>query len=222
MFLIYSLKRNFMNLYLPVPFEATVAMKSPVAVCVWGSVGSSFHSSTGGGISKATSDPQQSLCKSVPIRDKLSWSVSACSVEEQAPAFSSPNFCPLWCWREGQGYKLPLLWSAQMVLSLFSSLTFARPDAEKLHNFKLVLLHCKKLEVYVLVTQSHLTLCDPTNCKPTRLLCPWNSPNKNTGVGCRSLLQEIFLTQDQTLVFWLQVDCLLLEEARRPPMKCHI
>ena len=28
-----------------------------------------------------------------------------------------------------------------------------------------------------------------------RLLCPWNSPGKNTGVGCQSLLQEIFLTQ---------------------------
>ena len=29
-----------------------------------------------------------------------------------------------------------------------------------------------------------------------RLLCPWNSPGKNTGVGCHSLLQRIFLTQE--------------------------
>ena len=29
----------------------------------------------------------------------------------------------------------------------------------------------------------------------TRLLCPWNSPGKNTGVYCYSLLQEVFLTQ---------------------------
>ena len=28
-----------------------------------------------------------------------------------------------------------------------------------------------------------------------RLLCPWNSPGKNTGVGCHALLQEIFPTQ---------------------------
>ena len=28
-----------------------------------------------------------------------------------------------------------------------------------------------------------------------RLLCPWDSPGKNTGVGCHCLLQEIFLTQ---------------------------
>ena len=27
------------------------------------------------------------------------------------------------------------------------------------------------------------------------LLCPWNSPGHNTGVGCHSLLQGIFLTQ---------------------------
>ena len=27
--------------------------------------------------------------------------------------------------------------------------------------------------------------------KPTRLLCPWNSPGKNTGVGSHSLLQGI-------------------------------
>ena len=30
---------------------------------------------------------------------------------------------------------------------------------------------------------------------PTRLLCPWNSPGKNTGAGYHSLLQRIFLIQ---------------------------
>ena len=30
---------------------------------------------------------------------------------------------------------------------------------------------------------------------PTRLLCPWDSPGKNTGVGCLALLQGIFWTQ---------------------------
>ena len=28
------------------------------------------------------------------------------------------------------------------------------------------------------------TLCDPIDGQPTRLLCPWDSPGKNTGVGC--------------------------------------
>ena len=35
----------------------------------------------------------------------------------------------------------------------------------------------------------------PCGLKPTRLLCPWDSPGKNTGVGCHFLLQGIFLTQ---------------------------
>ena len=32
-----------------------------------------------------------------------------------------------------------------------------------------------------------------------RLLCPWDSPGKNTGVGSHSLLQRIFLTQGSNL-----------------------
>ena len=39
----------------------------------------------------------------------------------------------------------------------------------------------------------------PQGLEPTRLLCPWNSPGKNTGVGCHSLLQGIFLTQELNL-----------------------
>ena len=32
-----------------------------------------------------------------------------------------------------------------------------------------------------------------------RLLCAWNSPGKNTGVGCHSLFQGIFPTQGLNL-----------------------
>ena len=37
--------------------------------------------------------------------------------------------------------------------------------------------------------QSCPTLCDPHRRQPTRLPCPWDSPGKNTGVGCHCLLQ---------------------------------
>ena len=37
--------------------------------------------------------------------------------------------------------------------------------------------------------QSCLTLCDPVNYKPARLLCPWDSPGNNSGVACHFLLQ---------------------------------
>ena len=35
----------------------------------------------------------------------------------------------------------------------------------------------------------------PFGLWPARLLCPWNSPGKNTGVGCYALLQGIFPTR---------------------------
>ena len=37
--------------------------------------------------------------------------------------------------------------------------------------------------------QSCPTLCDPIDGSPTRLTHPWDSPGKNTGVGCHFLFQ---------------------------------
>ena len=37
--------------------------------------------------------------------------------------------------------------------------------------------------------QSYPTLCDPIDDSPPRLPRPWDSPGKNTGVGCHFLLQ---------------------------------
>ena len=36
----------------------------------------------------------------------------------------------------------------------------------------------------------------PRGLQPARLLCPWDSPGRNTGVGGHFLLQGIFLTQE--------------------------
>ena len=46
-----------------------------------------------------------------------------------------------------------------------------------------------------LVAQLSQTLCDPHGQQPARLLCPWNSPSRSTGVGGHFLLREIFPTQ---------------------------
>ena len=50
------------------------------------------------------------------------------------------------------------------------------------------------LHAYVLVL-SHSVVSDsrPHRLEPAGLLCPWDSPGKNTGVGCHFLLQGIFL-----------------------------
>ena len=44
---------------------------------------------------------------------------------------------------------------------------------------------------------SHSFVSD--SLQPHGLLCPWNSPGKNTGVGCHSFLQGIFPTQESNL-----------------------
>ena len=52
------------------------------------------------------------------------------------------------------------------------------------------------------VRVSHSVLSNslwPYGLQPTRLLCPWDSPGKNTGMGCHALLQGIFLTQGSNL-----------------------
>ena len=36
---------------------------------------------------------------------------------------------------------------------------------------------------------SHVQLVRPHRWQPTRLLCPWDSPGKNTGVDCHFFLQ---------------------------------
>ena len=50
--------------------------------------------------------------------------------------------------------------------------------------------------------KSHSVLSDPLQPHglwPARLLCPWDSPGKNTGVGSHSLLQRIFPMQGSNL-----------------------
>ena len=55
---------------------------------------------------------------------------------------------------------------------------------------------------------------------PTRLLCPWDFPGKNTGVDCHFLLQGIFLTQgwNPCLLHW-EVDSLPLVPPRKPSLQ---
>ena len=52
------------------------------------------------------------------------------------------------------------------------------------------------LYICVCVCVSHSAVSNslqPREPQPTRLLSPWNSPGKNTGVGCHFLLQHIYV-----------------------------
>ena len=52
--------------------------------------------------------------------------------------------------------------------------------------------------------------CPALQCyamEPSRLLCLFNSPGKNTGVGCHTLLQGIFPTQGSNPSILLLLNC---------------
>ena len=64
---------------------------------------------------------------------------------------------------------------------------------------------------------SHSVLSDSLRSQrlpPTGLLCPWNSPGKNTGVGCHFLLQGVFPMQGSNL----RLLCLLHRQVDSLPL----
>ena len=77
------------------------------------------------------------------------------------------------------------------------------PDLRDILSMQLLLLcqshACDTVVVKMLVTQSCLPLLWPHGLQPVRLLCPWDSPGKSTGVGSHALLQGIFPTQGSNL-----------------------
>ena len=63
-------------------------------------------------------------------------------------------------------------------------------------KINLILIYFKRIlakELSCVCAQSCPILCN--SMEPAGLLCPWDFPGKNTGVGCHFLLQGIFLTQ---------------------------
>ena len=63
--------------------------------------------------------------------------------------------------------------------------------------------------------RSCLTLCDPMGC---RLLCAWDFPGKNTGVGSHFLFQGIFPTQGSNtcLLHWQEIFFFTTEPTEKP------
>ena len=90
------------------------------------------------------------------------------------------------------------LWEVK-ILSKGRSLLLA--ESSSLHACMLSRFRCVQLFV-------------PHRLYPTRLFCPWDSPGKNTGVGCHALLQGIFLTQGSNP----RLLCLLLWQAGSLPL----
>ena len=62
--------------------------------------------------------------------------------------------------------------------------------------------------------QSCLTLCNPIDGSPPGFPRPWNSPGKNTGVGCHFLLQCMRVKSESEV----PQSCLILSD----PMDCSL
>ena len=63
----------------------------------------------------------------------------------------------------------------------------------------------------------------PHGPQPTRLFCPWNFSGKSTGVGCHTLLQEIFPNPEiKPESPALQMDSLPLAPSRKPQINKHM
>ena len=78
----------------------------------------------------------------------------------------------------------------------FTARTWVQSLVRKLRSLKLcgvanicisVSYISMKVKMNVLVAQSCPILCDPMKLWTTRFFCLWDSPGKNTGVGCHSL-----------------------------------
>ena len=66
---------------------------------------------------------------------------------------------------------------------------------------KTLILHYQGPTFTALCICVHTQLCSTRSdpMEPTRLLCPWDYPSKNTGVCCHFLLQRVLLTQGLNL-----------------------
>ena len=120
-------------------------------------------------------------------------------------------------WCKNSLSSLPSLWARRtvsMILQLYPSYlghVHYRADSSKLFiNFSCLWLqsshfHLGKLTFHCVVHMYSVALVCltlwPHGLSPARLFCPWDSPSKNTGVGCHFLLQGSSQSEDQTCVF---------------------
>ena len=64
----------------------------------------------------------------------------------------------------------------EIIIGTWSPFVYSFPPYHLKVKVKVKLLNCVRLR--------------PHGLQPMRLLCPWNFPGKNTGVGCPFLLQD--------------------------------
>ena len=115
------------------------------------------------------------------------------------PSFQSrQNYRPSWNW---------LLLYPRLGVCVWIPLKLIIPLWVGLHSFSLFLVSILKAlysHPFAYMCACWVTSVMSNSVRPhglqiARLLCPWDSPGKKTGVGCHALLQGIFLTQESNL-----------------------
>ena len=149
------------------------------------------------------------LIRCCPSRDCLSGEVRSSSKVKKACPLTSIfsqalmryrltcsiawSFISTWSWVLPQ-FPLPINWSKEMGICLdwsWATIVQWEPSASPWTIPKV-----KGENVSRSVVSDSL---QPHGLQLARLLCPWGSPGKNTGVGCHALLQGIFLIQGLNL-----------------------
>ena len=134
----------------------------------------------------------------------------------------SKNKCVQWGWEEGDFPCGPVLrihlpmqrtWIRSLVAELSSHMPPCGPQLRPVRpnqnlcdtplflslteGLKFKLFEYLHKQLFLLCVQAKSLQLD-YGLQPARLLCPWDSPGDNTGVGCHALFQGIFLLWDQT------------------------
>ena len=133
-----------------------------------------------------------SINQAVILAGSIQWGAREAALSQGQQTWAGPSFL---CFYNGGEYELPLPYLLHKGV--------ARPMSP--------LQYLRRKVVCCLVAQSCLTLCGPT-----RLLCPWTSPGKNTGVSCHALLRGIFLTQGLNLVSCIAGGFFTIEPPGKP------
>ena len=116
------------------------------------------------------------------------WASSICLA--MAPTFQSPQ---LWGLDHCLTQECPASENMDLLLLTEVSFIFLFCLVKTCLWGKARLRHCARVHacsVISVVSNSS----QPYGLWPARLLCPWDSPGKNIGVGCHAFLQGVFLT----------------------------
>ena len=138
-----------------------------------------------------------------------------CSAAQNTEILIVPYYLYFLLWRPKTFWRLLYWWTNCDYLSL-SPCSYLQKSSSP---FRIFLIY--QLVVQLLTDLLYETLCCCVSCSivsdslrphrlwATKLLCPWDSPGKNTGVDCHALLQGVLPTQElKSCLLLLQTDSL--------------